>query len=661
MRPKRACDVCYKRKIQCVIENADKPCEWCSHHGLSCTFDRETQKKSNNVQAIAGDVQELLRRVLDLEKALFQIQSQGQLSDQTSPCSMPSTTPGAIQYASTQGITPSSLGGQTSQTLPSSVASPSETPTTFKPHTRDIGDVARYLGQNWYHKGIPILSERGRDWVRLKTGQDAQFERFHMFGSKRSFPALPLTNLSYHELHKLPDRLYAESCLDAFFGSSISLFYPVLDRELVQETLEVAYQDHTNSSFTCSRVSAKACILAALCMITRTVRPKDASKQPQGDLYVDQVKSLLALASWEACIEGLQATLMLQICKISVGEWEEASTLHSIACHMVCSLGGHLNQRATCDSSRVVSEQKLRHIRTLFWMSYIFDKDISLRSGQPPLLTEDYCNLTAPEGYANRYDCQAPSDQDTSTFGRLVPYLPGDLGLSHVKEKACRLLYSPKSFTVDDTQILLHIRHLDIDLESWRSSIPAKYRPKLSVTPGGPLFDSEMNSLQRIRCLHLQLEYHYLVTAIHTAVRRCGAAYAEAPNLPDDLHSVFHSSSDLSLEASRSTLTLLKGHINLLEEEAFWRVAFYPPVAAMSLFINILIHPVDPRGQVDLGILASAISIFQTTSVQSLTTDDIDYLQEMNNFAAELVRLGNLAIWKAKKEENRESSDRELG
>jgi hypothetical protein len=97
------------------------------------------------------------------------------------------------------------------------------------------------------------------------------------------------------------------------------------------------------------------------------------------------------------------------------------------------------------------------------------------------------------------------------------------------------------------------------------------------------------------------------------------------------------------------------GHANT----NYRRVAFYPPVAAMSLFMNILIHPLDPRGQVDLGILASAISIFQTTSVQSLTTDDIEYLQEMNNFVAELVRLGNLAIWKAKKEENRESRDRE--
>lgn len=79
----------------------------------------------------------------------------------------------------------------------------------------------------------------------------------------------------------------------------------------------------------------------------------------------------------------------------------------------------------------------------------------------------------------------------------------------------------------------------------------------------------------------------------------------------------------------------------------------------MSLFLNILIHPIDPRGQVDLGILASAISMFQNTPPQSLTTDDIEHLQEMSNFMTELVRLGNLAIWNARKEENRESRDRE--
>ncbi|RSL48429.1 hypothetical protein CEP54_012940 [Fusarium duplospermum] len=481
MRPKRACDVCYKRKIQCVIGNTDEPCEWCSHHDLVCTFDRETQKKPNNVQAIASDVQELLRRVANLENSLSQVHSQRELSNQASPSSAPSTTLGATQGTSVSGVRPSSINAQnTSQTVLSSVTSPSATSTTFKPEPTGISDVARHLGQNWFHKGIPILSPRGRDWIRLKTGQDPHFERFRLFGSKCSSRSIPLTNFPHDELHKLPDQHYAQRCIDAFFGSSFYFFYPVLDRALVQETFELAYRDPDGLSFTRSQASGKACILASLPMISRMIRPNDAPYLLKGDMYAKRAQSLLSLVSWEANLEGLQATLMLQIYKTSVGEWEDASTLHSIACHMVCSLGGHLNRRTTCEPRNFSSERRHQHTRALFWMSYTFDKEISLRSGQPPLLTEDYCDLTAPEGYTSRYECQSPADQDDSSFESLMPYLPGDLGLSHVKEKTCRLLYSPKSFTIDDTQILRHIRHLDIDLESWRSSIPQR-----------PIFGSE--------------------------------------------------------------------------------------------------------------------------------------------------------------------------
>lgn len=76
----------------------------------------------------------------------------------------------------------------------------------------------------------------------------------------------------------------------------------------------------------------------------------------------------------------------------------------------------------------------------------------------------------------------------------------------------------------------------------------------------------------------------------------------------------------------------------------------------MSLFMNILIHPADPRVQVDLGILASTISIFQNAPAQILTHDEIEYIQEMNNFVTELVRLGNCAIWQARKEEKKEEA-----
>ncbi|RMJ10353.1 hypothetical protein BHE90_003669 [Fusarium euwallaceae] len=312
MRPKRACDVCYKRKIQCVIGNADEPCEWCSHHDLVCTFDRETQKKSNNVQAIASDVQELLRRVTDLENSLSQAHSQRELSSQASPSSAPLTTSEATQGTSVSSVRPSSINAQnTSQTVPSSIISPSTTSITFKPEPTDIGDVARHLGQNWFHKGIPILSLRGRDWIRLKTGKDPHFEQFHLFGSKRGSHSLPLTNFPHDELHKLPDWHYTQKCIDAFFESSFRFFFPVLDRFLVQETFELAYRDPDELSFTRSKVSAKACILAALPMISRTIRPEGAPCPLKSGVYANQAQSLLGLVSWEASLEGLQATLML--------------------------------------------------------------------------------------------------------------------------------------------------------------------------------------------------------------------------------------------------------------------------------------------------------------------------------------------------------------
>lgn len=263
-------------------------------------------------QAIASDVQELLRRVADLENCVSQLQAQRQLSNQTPMSSVPWTTLRGAQYSSTQGHTPSSIEGKTtSQTLPSSLASPSTIPSPYKRRPREIGHVTRYLGQNWYHKGIPILSEMGQDWIRSKTVQDAQFEIFHLFGSKRGHPTLPLVNFSDEQLHKLPNRESTQRCLDGFFESSFCLFYPVIDRFLINETLEAAYQDSHDSFSSRSQVSAKACILAALAMITQAVRPKDCSSPLQCEVHTNQAQYLLSLASWEESLETLQATLML--------------------------------------------------------------------------------------------------------------------------------------------------------------------------------------------------------------------------------------------------------------------------------------------------------------------------------------------------------------
>lgn len=70
----------------------------------------------------------------------------------------------------------------------------------------------------------------------------------------------------------------------------------------------------------------------------------------------------------------------------------------------------------------------------------------------------------------------------------------------------------------------------------------------------------------------------------------------------------------------------------------------------MALFMNLPLHPSDPRARNDLDLLASCATFFQDIAMEDLTNDDMDCIQELNRFISELVRLGNSAIWKAKRQ-----------
>ncbi len=241
---------------------------------------------------------------------------------------------------------------------------------------------------------------------------------------------------------------------------------------------------------------------------------------------------------------------------------------------MICGLDGHRKTPSLPHGSEMSSAQREgHHTRVLFWICYMLDKDISLRSGHPPLLTDDYCDLSPLGRFMDCYTSSIEMDtiaSGDSSHNATVQHIPGDLQLNRLKERAYSLLFSPRAFQMTDGELLLYIRQLDNELEDWRVSIPSNFRPKLSISQNCYLLPHGMNLAQKVRCFYLQLEYHYLLIVIHTAVRRYGAETAEAEDLPEDVHIVMHSSIDLSLEASRSTLWLLKSSVTVLPEEAFW-------------------------------------------------------------------------------------------
>ena len=84
----------------------------------------------------------------------------------------------------------------------------------------------------------------------------------------------------------------------------------------------------------------------------------------------------------------------------------------------------------------------------------------------------------------------------------------------------CRQLFSAQALKYNDDQLLLHIRKLDDEIERWRLSIPNGFRPALFVSQNAFSNSPEEGIPHIIRRISLQLEYHHLMTVVHTTVRR---------------------------------------------------------------------------------------------------------------------------------------------
>jgi hypothetical protein len=199
------------------------------------------------------------------------------------------------------------------------------------------------------------------------------------------------------------------------------------------------------------------------------------------------------------------------------------------------------------------------HLRTLFWLCYTFDKDISLRTGQPPAIDDEHCDLTLPKNHERSRFGMFEDDEGT-------PHVPGDLRLSIVKSKTFKLLYSAKALRKSDTDLLRDIRELDDELEEWRLSIEPISRPTLSGRSGHSWMDPDATIIQIMHTIVTHFEYHYLIATIHRATGRC-RSWANGDG--GEMEGV-SSSLELSVEASRSTLIYLRAAVHNLVGPSFW-------------------------------------------------------------------------------------------
>lgn len=153
-------------------------------------------------------------------------------------------------------------------------------------------------------------------WIANKSGQGLTLERFPLI-FRPPCPLMPLSpspfqqRQSFQELCSLPSRDVAQNISKVFFESTFTLTFPVLDRALFQETLQVAYENPDEVPSTPSHVMARACVLAALSVTCRFEKSPRDPPAVDGDACAAKARSLLRHVDGHETVVGIETVLIL--------------------------------------------------------------------------------------------------------------------------------------------------------------------------------------------------------------------------------------------------------------------------------------------------------------------------------------------------------------
>ncbi|CEJ53697.1 hypothetical protein PMG11_00046 [Penicillium brasilianum] len=617
-RTARACDSCYKRKIKC--DAAVPQCNWCSHHNLPCTFDRVIQRKrKTGNDGNRPKASRLSERISRIEQLL----AENLIRDSSPAPPDPSET---TNDYSTPGSSPSTVSSNPPQLS----------------YSLGVHFAGRELGVISLLTGVPFLLPEGQAWIQSRTGQTiarnklspmpAPWEKERAQVNKNL-----LMSLANQNLFDPPDERVVRLYFEAYRSSAVfRRLFPVIDCDLFEETLQAAYQPQSGGS---RETSSRACVTAFLAFVCRLPTVKELAQETPVDheALAGKCQFLISQVLQEpATLDAFQTVTMMTLYELASGNMRVTNYLAAVAARQIFMLGANVTHHRTSPTSER-SQKCQKQLRNLFWICYTLDKDVALRTGQPPVIIDENCDLTLPEGYTDR----AYKDPEKDEHLLLEPIFPFDLRLSMIKSRTQSHLYSVSAMQKSDADLLKSIRELDDELEAWRLSIPLQWRPTMSFSQETSDPNMSMHSVM------LRVNYYLLMSVIHQASSRC-KAWMQGSGMMDGVSS----SLALSVEASRSTLCYLGAAQDVLVEGVFWTLIFYPMSALLCIFCSILQNPLDPRSRDDLDHLKMASFMMAGFFSRNLPENEVEHLKMVAEFVTELKRLAECAIDKAWREQS---------
>lgn len=168
-----------------------------------------------------------------------------------------------------------------------------------------------HLGHISCHNGIPFFSEKGQQWINTRTGETDLFRDLSGPQPLQSFAVSPSSSNGFiGTLHTLPDRSIVEELIHEFQNTGFRLVFPVIDRILFADTVELAYSEGKNAQ-SLENITARACVLAFLSILVLFQANEGKHFDVDSDSCAMKAYYLLSDVLEDASINSLQTVFML--------------------------------------------------------------------------------------------------------------------------------------------------------------------------------------------------------------------------------------------------------------------------------------------------------------------------------------------------------------
>lgn len=189
--------------------------------------------------------------------------------------------------------------------------------------------------------------------------------------------------------------------------------------------------------------------------------------------YLQKIRPIVPEAILdEVSLLSLQVILGQIIICHTLKDAQQAVTLIGIAVRLAHRL--RLHQK---NSREPLSEEEINQRSRVFWITYIFDRDISLRHHTPPLQNDADIGLNLPHGN--------PSDGVGNIYAQdgssQMNFFRTRVRLAHIQGRVYDSFFSTRASKLSRQERSARVAILHKELEDWRESLPSQFQAEQAM------------------------------------------------------------------------------------------------------------------------------------------------------------------------------------